>query len=110
MYNQVVMFGRTSFSPIMSCTVRPFGITCATSLTFTVSLLLLSGCTRRFSNTSGLKRPPARSFERSFFNRSIVVAMSVSSSVKSDGSSFVESLEDEDACFSSRAALPPFFR
>jgi len=95
----------------MICTVRPLGITCATSLSLTVWLLLLSGCTRKFSRISGLKRPPARSFDRSFFRRSIADAMSASSAKKSKGSSPPALLPESlgAACFSSRAALPPFF-
>lgn len=99
----------TSFSPTMTCTVRPFGTTCARSLSFTFFVAaVLSGATRKFSSTSGLNLPPARSFERSSFRRSIAVAMSASRAEKSDGSSTAEPLDwDLD---SSRAALAPFLR
>jgi hypothetical protein len=107
---------RTCFSPTRIWRVRPLGITCAKSPSLTVWGLLLSGWTRRLSRTSGLKRPPARSLERSFFRRSTAVSMSDSREEKSKGSSFpgvALPLPDSlagDACFSSRAALPPFLR
>lgn len=97
----------TSFSPTRIWTVRPFGMTCARSLSLTVCLLILSGWTLRFSRTSGLNRPPARSLDKSFRNCSIEAAMSDSRAEKSLGSSAGASLPD--AFCSSRAALPPFF-
>lgn len=102
----------TSFSPTKTCTVRPFGTTCATSLNRTFDPLFLSGCTRKFSNTSGLNLPPARSLERSSFRRSTAAAMSASSAEKSFGSSAGAASFWEEACAldSSRAALPPFLR
>ena len=93
----------------MICTTLPFGTTCATSLSLTVSFLPFSGATRRFSNVSGLKRPPARSFERSLRRRSIDASISASSTEKSKGSSLPE---DAAAILVaggvSLAALPPF--
>ena len=102
----------TSFSPTNTCAVRPFSTTCATSLSRTFAPLLLSGCTRKFSSSSGLNLPPARSFDKSSFKRSTAAAMSASRAEKSAGSSagaasFCEADCDLD---SSRAALPPFLR
>lgn len=81
-------------------------MTCARSLNLTVCLFVLSGCTLRFSRTSGLNLPPARSLDRSFLNCSMVAAISDSRLVKSLGSSAGASLPV--AFCSSRAALPPF--
>jgi hypothetical protein len=102
----------TSFSPTRTCTVLPFGTTCATSLNLTLDWLFLSGCTRKFSSNSGLNLPPARNFDKSSFRRSTAAAISASRAEKSDGSSagaasFWEAAWDLD---SSRAALPPFLR
>lgn len=100
----------TSCSPTRICNVLPFGMTCAKSFSLNVCLSCLSGCTRRLSTSSGLKRPPARSFDRSFFNLSVMLAMSFSRPEKSYGSSTTADspLEFASAFFSSRAALPPF--
>lgn len=102
----------TSFSPTSTCTTLPFGTTCATSLKRTFAVLVLSGCTRKFSSSSGLNLPPARSLDRSSLRRSTAAAMSASRAEKSAGSSveaasFWEADWDLD---SSRAALAPFLR
>ena len=102
----------TSFSPTSTCTVRPFGTTCATSLKRTLDALLLSGCTRKFSSSSGLNLPPARSFDKSSLKRATAAAMSASRAEKSAGSSAgaASFCEAAWALDSSRAALPPFLR
>lgn len=78
-----------------------------------VLLLPFSSCTLRFSTTSGLNLPPALNFDKSFFNLSKEDAMSASRPEKSNGSSDAASPESDfeaaAACFSSRAAFPPFF-
>lgn len=108
----------TSCSPTSTCTVLPLGMTCATSPSFTTAESLpLPNCTRRASSTSGLKRPPDRSLERSPRKRSIVFAISSSRAPKSEGSSLAldaagvlaEEGDEADSRDASRAALPPFF-
>lgn len=109
---------RTSCSPTSTCTVLPFGMTCATSPNLTTAESLpLPNCTRSASSTSGLKRPPDRSLERSLRKRSIVFAISSSRALKSAGSSLpldaagalAEEEDEADSRDDSRAALPPFF-
>lgn len=84
----------TSLSPAIRFSTRPRGTTCAKSPSLNVSLLFLSSDTRRFSTSSGLKRPPARSLDKSSLRRSWARARAASSSEKSKGSSLVVGADD----------------
>lgn len=111
--------GLTSFSPTITPSTLPRGTTCATSpsrtLSLPLSLSLFTSCTRRFSKSSGLKRPPARSFDSSSFSLSCALEMPLSSSEKSKGSSdpAAEAFEGDDEASSERGStrdgFPPFF-
>lgn len=77
----------TSASPAMMLMVLPLGTTCAMSDSRTVSLLPFTSVTRSDSSFSGLKRPPARSWERSCVSFSIALRMFASRVEKSKASS-----------------------
>ena len=104
----------TSFSPTITTTARPpFGTICANSPNFTVSLLPLTKCTRSDSRVSGLKRPPALSFERASLSRSIAFWIPASSVETSYGSLFVAVASMVVANASTLRllfSLPPFLR
>jgi hypothetical protein len=82
---------RTSASPTITTTVRPpRGITCARSPSRTLALPSAPfprvTCTFKPSSTSGLKRPPGRSFPKSSFSFSNARSIPLSNSEQSNGS------------------------
>lgn len=86
-WDEVCIILTSSSAASMVTILPPFGTTCAKSPSLNVSLLSLLNWTLSPSRLAVLNRPPARSFERSSFNRETAVDIPVWRGERSNGSS-----------------------